>query len=386
VTIGSSTMDKKLGKVLEEAEKVSDEVDLGIAVANPVSREESLKFDMTSSTISEADTVKETSQQPKKRSWKKPKDKPKRPLSAYNLFFQQERERILASLPPLQNAPGSGVSIGRRDRRRHGKIGFADLARTIAERWKGLDESSRSFFEAQAAIEKEHYKHQVAVWRWKREAAAQGANSQALSPAFLEALTAATAAAQTTAPVASSRPTALNASLQQAALLHQAQASYMMTGQQTPVWAQQQSAYYRAPSPAAVIQQRQYDPRGFAEAEPPAPLYQQPTTGPMGLSLPQHHQPFAGPVEAENSSKQPAVPLGAAGIDRLQSEGQNSSSSSSIVSLSDIEGLDNLGVIDGAFGEEDSLSGRSTPRGNSNVAVLDPEEVAAMLREFLEED
>ena len=51
-----------------------------------------------------------------------PATKPKRPLSAYNLFFQFERKKILVSAPP--GAP---------------EIGFKDMARVIAKRWKRVD-------------------------------------------------------------------------------------------------------------------------------------------------------------------------------------------------------------------------------------------------------
>lgn len=51
-----------------------------------------------------------------------PITKPKRPLSAYNLFFQFERRKIVANAPP--DAP---------------KIGFRDMARIISKRWRNVD-------------------------------------------------------------------------------------------------------------------------------------------------------------------------------------------------------------------------------------------------------
>lgn len=118
-------------------------------------------------------------------SFKKFLDKPKRPLSAYNIFFKHEREKLVSNTPD-SDAPVTLESLKvdpqrkttkRRHRKSHGKIGFADLARTIAEKWKTLDPESRKVFEACAAKEKERYQKEITEWkaRKKTEAAADEA-------------------------------------------------------------------------------------------------------------------------------------------------------------------------------------------------------------------
>lgn len=87
-------------------------------------------------------------------------DKPKRPLSAYNLFFRYERERILRNTSQPSYKP----------RRSHGKIGFADLARSVAESWKALEPDDKAKFEAKAAQEKERYERELDVWNQARVA------------------------------------------------------------------------------------------------------------------------------------------------------------------------------------------------------------------------
>lgn len=110
-----------------------------------------------------------------KKAWKKPVDKPKRPLSAYNIFFKHEREKIITGDDDVNledmlfRVKNTGKPTKRRHRKSHGMIGFAQLAKTIAEKWKVLDQTEKAVYEAKAAIEKGKYSEQLDEWERLRE-------------------------------------------------------------------------------------------------------------------------------------------------------------------------------------------------------------------------
>jgi HMG (high mobility group) box len=99
---------------------------------------------------------------------KKPKDQPKRPLSAYNIFFKEERQRILDEIPEQSaDAADEGKPpVKRRKRKRnpHGKIGFESLAKVIGQRWQGLTSDKLAYYKHQSEADKERYRKEMAEY------------------------------------------------------------------------------------------------------------------------------------------------------------------------------------------------------------------------------
>ena len=89
---------------------------------------------------------------PKKKWYKKTQvrksDKPKRPLSGYNLFFQDARKQLLEVLPARE---------GSKPMRTHGKINFQDMAKRISSMWNNLDEETKSYYQALGGVERDRY-------------------------------------------------------------------------------------------------------------------------------------------------------------------------------------------------------------------------------------
>lgn len=116
--------------------------------------------------------ISATKKQKRKR-WKKPADHPKRPLSAYNLFFQWGRERLLSgqSLAPLKQEDVDQIDVDtrrnskRRHRREHGVIGFTELAKMLGAKWKELDPEYKEMFQKRAGVEKTRYEKAVSLYK-----------------------------------------------------------------------------------------------------------------------------------------------------------------------------------------------------------------------------
>jgi len=119
----------------------------------------------TNVTVKDGDEQKKRRRKRKKK-WTKPIGKPKRPLSAYNIFFANERVMMLGQdIPtPEQEALKKKVHC-----KTHGKISFAVMARTIGAKWKALESHEKKTFDDKARKVKADYLIELNAWKEKQK-------------------------------------------------------------------------------------------------------------------------------------------------------------------------------------------------------------------------
>jgi len=97
------------------------------------------------------------------------KGKPKRALTAYNLFFKEQRQLILDDCrSPQVPFHSNGSKLGKRMRNSRENsstgIGFAEMGKIIGQRWQELDRDLRRRYEARAEAEKRRYQEELAQY------------------------------------------------------------------------------------------------------------------------------------------------------------------------------------------------------------------------------
>lgn len=125
--------------------------------------------------VFQSGSIPEFAKSGKKSRPKKPKNKPKRPLSAYNIFFRDERANILAGIPDKDEddeddnedehddgLDGPKKKTGKKRKRPpHGKIGFESLAKIVGQRWKELKPDELAKYKKLADVDMVRYRAEM---------------------------------------------------------------------------------------------------------------------------------------------------------------------------------------------------------------------------------
>lgn len=144
--------------------------------------------------VFQAGAIPDFTKSGKKSRPKKPKNKPKRPLSAYNIFFKDERANILSGIPDKADEDeddeedddkkvkeedgGDGeegedgekkkTSGKKRKRIPHGKIGFESLAKIVGQRWKELPADELEKYKKLAEDDMKRYRKEMEAYVQKQ--------------------------------------------------------------------------------------------------------------------------------------------------------------------------------------------------------------------------
>ena len=102
------------------------------------------------------------------------KIQPKRPLHAYNIYFQEERQKILKEIPsPPEHEDEIGLTPGAKRKRRrrgtHGKITFASLAKEIGFKWHNLSKEEKEQYQQLAEVELKRYDDEMDAYNLKQK-------------------------------------------------------------------------------------------------------------------------------------------------------------------------------------------------------------------------
>jgi HMG (high mobility group) box len=92
---------------------------------------------------------------------KKPKGFPKRPLSGYNLFFKDERVKILHEFSKDFEAVDDEEIRAIRSDADRAKVSFQDLGKIIGKRWKALSEKDRRKYDDLAEHDSCRYRDEM---------------------------------------------------------------------------------------------------------------------------------------------------------------------------------------------------------------------------------